>query len=123
MKMANLLSVLEFLNKKANVIHCNLLINNIMINQVWDHRPNNSPTQLCNLISAKANIIPDVSNGPNDSMSQLEPVSNVAIVQTPAISASVIQGPAPSPAVSTIDYGGTFEPIEAAGMIIDCNFM
>jgi hypothetical protein len=44
MKMANLLSVLEFLNKKANVIHGDLSINNIVINRVWDHGPNDSST-------------------------------------------------------------------------------
>lgn len=41
----------------------------------------------------------------------------------PVISAPVVQVPASAPSVDVIEYGGTIEPIEAASMLIDCDFM
>jgi hypothetical protein len=64
----------------------------------------------------------------NNTMSQSGSGSNAgAIMQSLDISAPVVQAPAPALAVDTsttsIDYGGTSEFIESAGMLIGCNFM
>jgi hypothetical protein len=75
-------------------------------------------------------MAPDVSDLGfyNNTMSQSGSGSNAgAIMQSLDISAPVVQAPAPALAVDTsttsIDYGGTSEFIESAGMLIDCDFM
>ena len=82
-------------------------------------------------------MAPDVSNLDN-SLSQSGSGSNTGpviqspaipapVVQSPAVPAPVVQGPAPALVIDTstssIDYGGTSEFIESAGMVIDCDFM
>lgn len=132
MKMANVSSALEFLSTKAKVIHGDLSINNILINRVWNYEPGCSPSQLRHLSTSKADTAPDVSDLGfyNDSMSQSGSGSNAGdVVQSPDIdiSAPVVQGPTPALVVNTsattVDYGGTSEFIESAGMVIDCDFM
>ena len=128
--MANFFSALEFLSTKAKVIHGDLSINNILINRVWNYEPGRSPSQLRHLAISKANMAPDVSDLGfyNNTMSQSRSGSNAGtIIQSLDISAPVVQAPAPALAVDTsttsVDYDGTSEFIESAGMVIDCDFM
>jgi hypothetical protein len=91
-KMAHFFSALEFLSTKAKVIHGDLLINNILINRVWNYEPGCSPSKLCHLATSKANMAPDVSDLGfyNNTMSQSGLGSNAgAIMQSLDISAPV----------------------------------
>jgi hypothetical protein len=121
---ANVFSALEFLSTKAEVIHGDISINNILINRVWNYEPGYSPSHLRHLATSKANMAPHVS----ESMSQSGSGSNAgAVVQSHDISAPVVEGPATAlvvdPSATSVDYGGTSEFIESAGMVIDCDFM
>jgi hypothetical protein len=101
-----------------------------LINQVWNHEPGHSPSQLRHLATSKANMAPNVFDLGfyNNTMSQSGSGFNAGtIIQSLDISAPVVQAPAPTLAVDTsttsIDYGDTSEFIESAGMLIDCDFM
>jgi hypothetical protein len=132
-KMANFFSALEFLSTKAMVIHGDISINNILINRVWNYESGCSPSQLRHLATSKADTASDVSDVGfyDNTMSQSGSGSSAgAIIQSLDISAPVVQAPAPALAIDTIDtstasvdYGGTSEFIESAGMVIDCDFM
>ncbi|KAF8971030.1 hypothetical protein BDZ97DRAFT_1753385 [Flammula alnicola] len=112
----DIVNALDFLNTKAMVIHGDLSINNILINRVWNHGPDDSPSRLRSLAFADANTSPNVSssNDQNNSTSQSAMMSNEALV---------VQNSAPPAVDDMIGHEGTLEPIEAAGMLIDCDFM
>ena len=80
--MANFFSALEFLSTKAKVIHGDISINNILINQVWNYEPGCSPSQLRHVATSKANTALDVSNLGfyNNTMSQSGSGSNAGAI-------------------------------------------
>lgn len=93
------LSVLDFLDKKAKVIHGDLSINNIMINRVWDHGEKDLPSQLRTRAFAGA-YKPDIN--------LVSPLPQAKSCESVPFK---------------VDNDGTTEPIESCGMIIDCDFM
>lgn len=136
-KTFNWFSVLEFLNTKAKVIHGDVSISNIMINRIWTHGPNDSPTQLRALATARADSMSQTDLA-SDAFSDTEANSDESLssVQTPiyplspvvgpaAVSVPVIQGAAPALArvSDCVNHAGTLEFIESSGMLIDCDFM
>lgn len=116
-KMANFFSALEFLSTKAMVIHGDVSINNILINRVWKYEPGCSPSQLRHLATSKADTASDVSDlSFYNTMSQSGSGSSAGPV-VPALAIDTIDTSSTS-----VDYGGTSEFIESAGMVIDCDF-
>ena len=108
------MTVLEFLSDKGNVIHGDISINNILINRVWGCSVEDSPSQL-RVLAPSVNTVPklglesphDRPRSDGDSIVERVPVLRLAPVQAPM----------------DADYNGTFEPIEAAGMLIDYDLM
>jgi hypothetical protein len=121
--MADNYIALEFLNVHAQVVHGDLSFNNIMINRVWQHKRDRSPSDLRNFLikSRKVpdSLPPDVSLPPNVPLSLLKLPSS----QTP-FSTVVDNSPLQVNDDSVVvDHAGTIEEIEATGMLIDCDFM
>lgn len=122
LKVLNLFSVLDFLSSKANVIHGDLSVNNILINRVWDHEPAKSPSQLRVLASMKANILSQ-SSYVIDVNSQLHALASAQDTNPPKLSDSPARNQIPQATYAKVDNAGTLEHIESSGMIIDCDFM
>ncbi|KJA21040.1 hypothetical protein HYPSUDRAFT_120945, partial [Hypholoma sublateritium FD-334 SS-4] len=97
----DLVNMLDFLDNKAKVIHGDVSINNIMINRVLECRENESPSQL-RVAASNGAYKPDIK-----------------LIAPPSIANQSDSSSIPS----QIDYKGTDEPIEACGMLIDCDFM
>lgn len=77
---------LEFLSNKVGVIHGDISMNNIMINRVWHHGPDDSPSQLRAIACAAASNISQASTSPT-AINQASATST-AINRTPAVSAT-----------------------------------
>ena len=90
--------VLEFLDKKAEVTHGDISINNAMINRVHDDEED-SPSRLRARAFAGA-------YKPDTVLVPLPSPSNSSVSST-----------------STVGEEGTTEPIDSCGMLIDCDFM
>ena len=92
--------MLDFLDNKAKVIHGDISTYNVMIHRVSESKENESPSQL--RVAA--------SNGTYK--------ADEKIIAPPSIASQSASSSNPS----QVDYKGTREPIEACGMLIDCDF-
>lgn len=104
MTIANFLLALEFLHQKAGVIHGDISMNNIMINRVWRHGPNDSPSQLRAIASGYSNSIiyaKDHDNSTSQSIAQASSTST-AVIQAPDTFTTVIQASATSAAQALV---------------------
>lgn len=140
---------MEFLSEKGNVIHGDISINNILINRVWEYSVEDSPSRLRALASGvkTSTTLPegtplvdnahdqdtlvfieaDDHNDKNDDNS-MPKLGLGSPHGQPGSSSSIVKGVpilplAPAPAPVEAGYNGTLEHIEAAGMLIDCDFM
>ncbi|KAF9477569.1 hypothetical protein BDN70DRAFT_881054 [Pholiota conissans] len=115
----DIVNALEFLNTKADVIHGDLSINNILINRVWNHTPDNTPSKLRSLAFqvGDADTTPNISGSNEQNNLPTQSVQISAPVPAPA------PAPAPAVCVQVVSDNGTVEPIEAAGLLIDYDFM
>lgn len=114
---------MEFLSQKGNVIHGDISINNILINRVWDCSLEDSPARL-RLLASNINASTN-DPGPNDEHGQDaddREDNSMPMLGLPHDQANPPVLP-PASATVSVNYDGTLEPIEAAGMLIDCDFM
>ncbi|KAF9470602.1 hypothetical protein BDN70DRAFT_821141 [Pholiota conissans] len=73
----DIVNVLDFLNSKARVIHGDISINNILIRRIWDHGPNDSPSQLLVQPSVPvASATPQAANTIVDEEGTTEPIES-----------------------------------------------
>lgn len=133
--MADNYIALEFLNVHAKVVHGDLSFNNIMINRVWQHKHDQSPSDLRNFLT-KSRKVPD-SSPPDVSLCPDVPLSLLKLPSSQTPFPMVIENPSlqvdddfPLNEDSSLDDdfrvigpAGTVEEIEATGMLIDCDFM
>ena len=107
-------TVLEFLSEKANVIHGDISVNNILINHVWNGLLEDSPSQL-RILASSINTSIDGSCADDRNDDDSAPKLGLQSTHDPVLPLA--------PAHVDVSYDGTLESIEAAGMLIDCDLM
>ncbi|KJA14667.1 hypothetical protein HYPSUDRAFT_208538 [Hypholoma sublateritium FD-334 SS-4] len=121
--LLDIVNGLEFLNNKVGVIHGDISMNNIMINRVWGHGPDDSPSQLRAIACAAAGNIANANNQ-NNSMSQstvqalaTSTAVSQASTSTTDITASAAQVPTTLPSLTQAPAAFVIAPVPAVPAI------
>jgi hypothetical protein len=112
---------LEFLSEKGNVIHGDISINNILINRVWDYSLEDSPTQL-QILASNINTSTDDPCA-NDTHDQDNTDDRNDDNSMPKLGLQSPYDQTCPPILLDVSYDDTLDSIEAAGMLIDYDFM
>lgn len=121
---------LDFLNRKARVIHGDLSVNNVMISRVWPKESAKTPSQLRAIACALPGVVNAATgvDAATDSDDSDTPPSrpDFGIDQTSVVEPLALSSHDPAEPLitsSSVNHNGTVDDIESSGMIIDCDFM
>ncbi|KJA23319.1 hypothetical protein HYPSUDRAFT_201598 [Hypholoma sublateritium FD-334 SS-4] len=105
--LLDIVNSLEFLYKAVGVIHGDISMNNILINRVWKHEPNNSPSRLriiaCSNARNRAYVNILNNSAPQASTVQVSATSTT-VIQAPTNYTTVVQASATSTAQALTSF-------------------